>query len=947
MSSPLPTISSPTKSNLRKIFTDTWTAKKRTQERRGLAASPQAVAAAVKKREYRRSHGGSHFATPLEPVVANPLGSRDMGDTPLSAPWLTSAEYKGRKTRFREEFKAAKQKYSKKDLRQAASNRLHQVSHDVLENGNDKWKWTEILCQTVAPESIKSALPKSGTGDESDIAVQSKYQTHKFCLRDQVLDALSEALYTIAPIPNLSRPRFAMGIQKAFGFEINNTEGASNPFHLKLVQGLVDSWGNWSGKKDHIDSRDLLSAMNILLFPNDDIRQHLIFAFGTYASSGALQRDQVTGVWYDLCQLSKEEILQIITNVSGTMGTKSILNQMINEAWSRNPLLATTMKGTRTICPKISMVEFQKMIENIPFDATAMSRPINPDKVIVSEQGAIANFGRQTVDAHPEQYLSHVERMFSPFLVHVLARERKKIHVHTKLLNFVLRWRMLAAAQTFDLWWTFTDKRMRARALMTEALTRWTTLTYRSGWNQLRNNVVRVSCAAEIARVYRGHYARSYVRWMLAAEASALYIQSVWRGRSRFLWFLRKMRRRDFGARSMQRYWRGHRGRQVAARVLLEFYRVKKQQIDQEKRRWRAEIRTRAATRIESVCRGWLGRQIANKIIHDMEEKHRIESEMNQFKIEQHRQTKLYEQKMIKAFKQKLFDDYETEEGEKKAKAWKRQIFMNQYLRRLRRKIEDNRILHADENAENEAYWGAYDAEWDITIGKKKASTRRQVLFDLGPNKGDTPEEMKRMRDTKAQVRTLAKEIRKESKSMGRILTQKQAKMDAKEKVVLEKIEVALKDVLDRKQKKKDEIQADRDEEYDRSHSGERAALNDAKLTLVKKLQTIWIIYKARKLQRGLLKGLYIREFDVESMEFYYYNTKTFAAKWTRPILLSEELHKPNKWYECRDPNSVVFYYWPGPDKGDYKLGDVTYEKPTEFVAAGEENGGENEWGGV
>ena len=53
---------------------------------------------------------------------------------------------------------------------------------------------------------------------------------------------------------------------------------------------------------------------------------------------------------------------------------------------------------------------------------------------------------------------------------------------------------------------------------MTEALDRWTTLTYRSGFNQLRNNVVRVSCAAEIARVYRGHYARSYVRWMLAAE---------------------------------------------------------------------------------------------------------------------------------------------------------------------------------------------------------------------------------------------------------------------------------------------------------------------------------------------------------------------------------------------------------------------------------------------
>ena len=91
----LPTITSPAKEAIRKVFTDTWTAKKRTAERRGLAASPEAVAAAVAKRDFRLSSGGSHYATALEPVVANPLGSKDMGDQPLSAPWLTGAEHRG------------------------------------------------------------------------------------------------------------------------------------------------------------------------------------------------------------------------------------------------------------------------------------------------------------------------------------------------------------------------------------------------------------------------------------------------------------------------------------------------------------------------------------------------------------------------------------------------------------------------------------------------------------------------------------------------------------------------------------------------------------------------------------------------------------------------------------------------------------------------------------
>ena len=51
--------------------------------------------------------------------------------------------------------------------------------------------------------------------------------------------------------------------------------------------------------------------------------------------------------------------------------------------------------------------------------------------------------------------------------------------------------------------WVFTDTRLRARALMTEALERWTKLTYRSGWNQLRSNVVRDVSASDIARVYQ------------------------------------------------------------------------------------------------------------------------------------------------------------------------------------------------------------------------------------------------------------------------------------------------------------------------------------------------------------------------------------------------------------------------------------------------------------
>jgi hypothetical protein len=841
----------------------------------------------------------------------------------------------------REEFKAARRNYSAEDLRLAAATRVQEQSRDALDAGNDKWRWAERFVHLISPAAAEKVLPRSGTANSDGDAITARVPG----ARDEVMDIFAENAYAVAPVPLLSRPRFSMAAQRAFDLDVMSTESVSNPEHLALVKGITDSWGrarindghdadasDTHKKKqllaegDHVDIRALISGLQLVSFPFDDVVEHLSFGFGVYASDGPLQRVRATGTWYDLRRLGRSAVEAVLRNNMGTLGMRMQVSAMVSEAWRHDPKI----RGQHDA--RITLQHFQQLLSRAPFGPALLSRPADPDAVVVDE-GDAAAWGIVRADAEPERYLAPFELMYSPYLVRLLAHERKIKHVHNKMLRFLLRWRMLAAAKTFELWWVFTDTRLRARALVTEALERWTKLTYRSGWNQLRSNVVRVVSASDIARVYRGHWARSYVRWMRAAEVSAIYIQGIWRGRSRFLWFMRKIRLRDHSARLIQRYFRGHRGRQVADRVLREFYRVKKQQIDDEKRRWRAEVRSRAATRINSVARGFLSRTLVARMIFERAEQRRVDQEMVDAVKERHRQQILYEQKMANAFKKRLADEQEEKDAHARAKAWKRKIFMAQHLRRVKAKIEERREENEEKDAEDAIFWGAFDNEWNAKLEADANYVRRTVAMEL-INKGDTPEQVAKYKASKVAVKNKSKEIRKEAISEGRFMNQSMAKKDAKEWYNQERIGESAKEILARKQTKKDKIQAERDEEWDLSHAGERAIINDQKLTLVKKLQSLWTVHKARKKQRALLDGLWRLECDVASQALYYVNTKDGTVRWEKPLLLgSRELDPPNRWYECRDVNGVTFYYHP------FRV-DAMYEKPWDYDGDWYDGGG-------
>ena len=69
--------------------------------------------------------------------------------------------------------------------------------------------------------------------------------------------------------------------------------------------------------------------------------------------------------------------------------------------------------------------------------------------------------------------------------------------------------------------------------------------------------------------------------------------------------------------------------------MLLEFYRIKRAQILKEKKEWRAEIRRRAATRLQGVARGYFARQHARRLRQDKADKEAGEDAIQEWKKEQ------------------------------------------------------------------------------------------------------------------------------------------------------------------------------------------------------------------------------------------------------------------------------------------------------------------------
>ena len=221
----------------------------------------------------------------------------------------------------------------------------------------------------------------------------------------------------------------------------------------------------------------------------------------------------------------------------------------------------------------------------------------------------------------PHDFLCSFEHACTFVLREWLQDNRFNAYRNKQLRKFLNKWRNLRRVKSMESWVAFTQRRIRVRKLVKDCMVNWRHNQLYAGFTQYRRKAIWIHAAETLQRVYRGHVARVYVNNMEEWEAAATTIQRIYRGRKAFFNFLRKMKRRDQAARLLQRVYRGHLGRRRTHKMLLEFYRIKRAQILKEKKEWRAEIRRRAATRLQGVARGYFARQLARRLRQDKADK--------------------------------------------------------------------------------------------------------------------------------------------------------------------------------------------------------------------------------------------------------------------------------------------------------------------------------------
>ena len=805
-------------------------------------------------------------ALPLSTHNGNPpprVPDKHAKVTPI---WCNSAEYKRRWHQFELEFAQVRRSYKQADLRRIMTIRAQQAEDFAFEQSWKKWESVQRLHDRI-------------------LTLPHPYNKIR-------VDLLSEIFYNTAPQPILARPRFMMSMRKCFNFEIANIESISEPVDLRLLNDVLTAFDR--SRTDSIDTRELIAALRFYTHSKTTTRELLEWCFIVYGSEGTIQWTKKRGA-FGLKRLAMGVVSDMLENMADDMGTRRNMKELLGVGWKALP---EELHGDR-----ISFHAFKHMLDHPPF--AAMLTDHNP----------------------PHDFLCSFEHLYSFQLREWLQQERFNDYRDRCLRKFLVKWRNLRIVKSMESWQGFTHRRQMCRRLVNRAVVNWRFNQFTGGFLQYRMKVLWMLNAETIQRVYRGHCGRSRARWEIEREWAASTLQRIYRGRMGFFRFLRTMKRRDRSARILQRVYRGHLGRRKCHKELLEFYRIKRAQILKEKREWRVEVRTRAATKIEALGRGWLGRQVGHRMRKERDDIAAGNAAMEDWKREQRRLHLIYCQKMERLYREDKAETARVKEVIEAQKRVERSIFMNQLKRWMQGRNEHRAQEEAEREERERNTWDEFENKWMLAVDKKEEYIRQMVNKEQEETNKNLDEQQRLNKvKGKKRIRELVNVVRKERREMGIRSSLTELKAVAHKRYTRERQDEAVALMNVDKKKEREEMAAELRESWDAGHR-EQFRLEEAhKLDLICKLQQMWRTKIAWRPMRAEVDKLYSIEFDPTTQNCYYINNKLGTVSWNEPVLFyGRKLPKPDQWYICTDENNIPFYFHPRRD-------EMQYERPYDYT---------------
>ncbi|RLN72556.1 hypothetical protein BBJ28_00004452 [Nothophytophthora sp. Chile5] len=617
--------------------------------------------------------------------------------------------------------------------------------------------------------------------------------------------------------------------------------------------------------------RTLLTALRMFLEPLLTMREHLVWAFSVFASSGCLELNNSDVV--DVARIREGKCLVLsIHSFRFVTAHSVVLRVQLQAALNMLPSArSSSLSGASIASSLSSRISYRtfRLLLQLPPLRTLINHRVTPYTSTLDELSVPV-------------YRDHVFGLRRREHDRCVLRRLRYFH-NTKIVRLC-----------FHMWARFASERKALRSTMSFTYAVIARTKQHAAFRLMRRHALANIAALEIQRVYRGMRGRMRAEAAWRQMQAVLAVQGAFRMRAHFTKHLRALRRRNLLAIRLQRAYRGRLGRIQARQVLLTYYYREMAAIQKEREAFREFVRGEMARRLQRFFRRLV---VGKQRVRQAEEKQKRQAagqemlERSQdvaYKAARHRRD-------VAAKYDRLRQEAEQQKKRRVIDALEKQKVV--HLRRERQweafkaeKLARKEVLKR-ESAES---YERLKVQWEATIMEK--THKRGVLVGQVLQLEEPGAEWKKLHDQlQRQVKERVKQLSGKYKASGTVVPKKEIHERAQREIVEE-------EATDERQKAEAAFLRQLDDAEEKrtlaANAEERATRQKSAVTV----QCAYRAFSARRLLRQKLRKLYVKDFDVKTQTPQYRNTITDQCSTRKPRAFgSEDLEYEDRWAIIED----------------------------------------------
>ncbi|ETI56581.1 hypothetical protein L914_00869 [Phytophthora nicotianae] len=612
--------------------------------------------------------------------------------------------------------------------------------------------------------------------------------------------------------------------------------------------------------------RILLVALRMFKEPLLTIREHLSWAVSVFASSGSLEIN-------DGDTIDADNVTLMLTHVMRNPTASHLVSERLRAAFDMLPSFRATsssLSSTAVSSSRITYRVFKRLLQLPPL-RTLMNDRMTPHTTVIDEL-SVPVYRDFVYRARRREHNRRVLR-------------RLRYYNETKTLRLC-----------FHTWAQNARDRKSARSTMIFVYTIATRIKQRTAFGALRRHALASIAALEIQRVFRGMRGRMRADEIWRKIQAVLAVQGAFRMRAYFTRHLRKLRRQNLFAIRIQRVYRGRLGRIYARQTLLTHYYREMAAIQQEREAFRALVRDEMARRLQRFFRKIVADKQRAKRVEEERAKREAELEKLRVSGDAAQQAARHRREVTEKY-DKLREEAEYKEKRRRIDDIEKQKIVHRRRQREWEAFKTEKIARKEAlKLQGKESYDRLKSQWDNIIAE--TVHKREKLIDQLLQLEDVQGEWKKIHTRLHQrVRERSKQLTAKHKSSGVVIQKKEIIERAQLEIKAEEAEEKrLKVENDWLKAEADYLKKLEDEQEERllaENTEERTARQKNALTI----QCAFRMFTARKLLRGMLSELYIKEFNIETQVPRYRNRFTGKVRTRKPTGLgSKELEYENCW---------------------------------------------------